>query len=446
MIHRTDGCRYSELNFFPSNWKTTTSSSSLKKIWRIEYTFYDPSMKDRYPNGKAVTIKGGINRAKDLSSRRQLMQYLIDVELDLLENQFYNPITKTILEKEAEKSREGVIDENTPFIKALELALESKVMDGEAKKDIKNKIPHIEKAARNIKYKGAVVADMPISSISRKLIRLVLDEIGNNKGDRWTANNFNRYRTDLRTIFIELNELEAMESNPMDGIRKRKGIKKQRETLTSEDRKRVDNHLRENHYTFWRFARIFFHSGCRERELLGVTIENVNLKERWFKVMVKKDKESRWDKKAIEPGAYNLWKEVIAEADKLLLENRNNPNLSKSCVPGGKPGNLLFIFSEALKPMFRGGPIRQEQICRRWNNYVKRQLGITADFYSLKHSRTSEDINSEVRKAIRIATKKAARKNGHTSTKMVEQIYDTQSKDRLLKIKTKSKAHFAPEA
>ena len=442
----SNGCRYSDLNVFPENWNTTRAS--LKKNWRIEYRFYDPAFAERWPNGYFKIIKGGINRIKDLPGRQQLVKELIHLELDLLINQGYNPIGNTYSSRDVSiDDNLGLISPQTPFIKALELGLESKVMDSESKKDIKCKIPHIEKAARNIKYKGAELADLPISSISRKIIRLVLDEIGKNKGEKWTANNFNRYRTDLRTIFIELNELEAMESNPMDGIRKRKGIKKQRETLTPEDRKRVDNHLREYQYTFWRFARIFFHSGCREVELLGLTIDNVNLQERWFKVLVKKGASYRWDKKAIEPAVVKLWEEIMQDAEELMKIAKTNPNLVEAKLPnGGKAPKILYIFSEDLRPMFRGGPIRQEQISRRWNRHVKRQLGITADFYSLKHSRTSEDINSEVRKAIRKATKKAARKNGHTSTKMVEQVYDTQSKDRLLKIKTKSKAHFAPEA
>ncbi|WPV66267.1 hypothetical protein [Chitinophaga sp. LS1] len=439
-------CRYTDFNLHPANWNTTRAS--LKKKWRIEYWFHDPKYKDQYPKGYPKVIKAGLNRLKDLAARQQLMLILIENEKDLLENQGYNPITKTKVKVVIEEKgpdlveNNSIVDENTPFIKALELGLESKRMDPESKKDIKNKIPHVEKAAKSLKYKGQIVADMPISSISRKIIRLVLDEIGRNKGDKWTANNYNRYRTDLRTIFIELNELEAMESNPMDGIRKLKGIKRERETLTPKDRIRVNQHLKDKYYTFWRFSQVFFHSGCREVELLGLTFENVNISERWFKVLVKKGTNYRWDKKAIEPGVVKLWEEIMHEAETLYMKAL--PNIPKDKQPGkGKDIPTLYIFSEDLKPMFRGGPIRQEQISRRWYSHVKKQLGITADFYSLKHSRTSEDINSEVRKAIRKATKKAARKNGHTSSKMVEQVYDTQFKDRLFQIKKQAKAQFA---
>ncbi|WPV66334.1 hypothetical protein [Chitinophaga sp. LS1] len=122
------------------------------------------------------------------------------------------------------------------------------------------------------------------------------------------------------------------------------------------------------------------------------------------------------------------------------------PNIPKDKLPvKGKDTPALYIFSEDLKPMLRDTPIRQEQISRRWNSHVKKALNITADFYSLKHSRTSDDINSEIRKVIKKATRKAARKNGHTTSRMVEQVYDTQYKDRLFKINKNSKSQFAPE-
>ncbi|SHN35657.1 hypothetical protein [Chitinophaga sp. CF418] len=109
------------------------------------------------------------------------------------------------------------------------MGLDLKVMDLESKKDIKNKLPHVKAAADAIKLNGVLLSNMPIRSIRKKHMRLLLNKIGNNKGDKWTANNFNRYRTNLRTIFIELDDLEAIELNPLDGIRKRKGIKKERE-------------------------------------------------------------------------------------------------------------------------------------------------------------------------------------------------------------------------
>lgn len=423
------GCRYSDFSVFPVNWHTTRAS--INKTWRIAYRFYDPAFEDRYPHGYQKVVKSGLNRIKDLEGRQQLMRELINLEEDLLKNQGYNPILNNRIQPEENISEdnEGFVDPNTPFVKALEKGLEQKSMDPESKKDIKNKIPHVRLAADAIKISGKRLSDMPIQDIRRKHIRMLFNQIGKNKGEKWTANNFNRYRTDLRIIFQELNELEAMEMNPMDGIAKRKTTRNIRETLTPKERTEVDTHLKANYPTFWRFLHIFYHSGCRETEMLRIEYSHVFLKEQYFTVLVKKGEEYRWVKKAINEEALPLWIEIMEEARSILNEDNT--------------GEKLFLFSEDLKPLYRKTPIRQEQISRRWKNHVKVQLGITADFYPLKHLRTTEDVNMEVKAAIELAQKNAAEKNGHTTTAMVRNIYDVNNKERILEIEKKANNKFA---
>ena len=421
-----NGCRYGDFNYFPANWNTTRAS--LNKTWRIEYRFYDPDFKEKYPKGYPKVIKAGLNRVKTLEDRQQLMRELASLERDLLEIQGYNPILNI---KEKQPTNEEIlqlVDPKTPFIKALEIGLDLKIMDPESKKDIKNKLPHVKAAADAIKLNGVLLSNMPISSIRKKHMRLLLNKIGNNKGDKWTANNFNRYRTDLRTIFIELDDLEAIELNPLDGIRKRKGIKKEREVLSPAERTRVNVHLKENYPTFWRFLHIFFHSGARETELLNVERKHVNLEKRTFEVMIKKGDSCRTEFRAININALPLWIEVVKEADEL---------------PVGGKDEKLYLFSEGLVPCWRNTPIRQEQISRRWKSHVKDKLDITADFYPLKHLNTTETVNNEFEKALNTAREKAAKQNGHTTTAMVRNIYDVKSKDRELEIKKKINNKFA---
>jgi len=67
--------------------------------------------------------------------------------------------------------------------------------------------------------------------------------------------------------------------------------------------------------------------------------------------------------------------------------------------------------------------IQPYQINKRWYRLVKKQLGITADFYSLKHLHTTEVVEM-------MGSFQAAMHNGHTSTDMVSQIYDVRRKSR----------------
>lgn len=426
-----NGCRYSDFNIFPSNWNTTRAS--LKKIWRIEYRFYDPAFKVQYPEGYPKVVKAGLNRIKDLAGRQQLMKELIFLEKDLLDEQGYNPIVNQKKKPTYSSNDEALLDPSTPFITALKRGLESKAMDGETRKDIANKIPHIQVAAAVLTIDGKPLADMPIKDVRRKHIRLLFNQIGKNKGDKWTANNFNRYRTDLRIIFEELNELEAMEVNPMDGLKKRKQTIIPRETLSIKERVAIDTYLKGKYYQFWRFLHIFYHSGCRESEMVRIERSHVDLSKGRFKVLIKKGESNRWAWKAINNQVTNIWEEVIREADSL---------------PAGGEGERLYLFSEDLKPMWRHREIRSDQITKRWYRLVKKkeeELGfkVTADFYSLKHLSTTESIDVEMEKALLEAQRKVAQRNGHTTTAMVRNIYDVKNEQRELDIKRKAKNKFA---
>ncbi len=124
----------------------------------------------------------------------------------------------------------------------------------------------------------------------------------------------------------------------------------------------------------------------------------VDLKNQVYKCDIRKGKQHREVLRTIKTIALPFWEEVLEDS---------NPE--------------DYVFSKGLRP----GPIqiRADQITKRWYKYVKKPLGITADFYSLKHVNSSEmvDILSE---------HDAAKLMGHTTTGMVRKIYDTKREDR----------------
>jgi hypothetical protein len=67
--------------------------------------------------------------------------------------------------------------------------------------------------------------------------------------------------------------------------------------------------------------------------------------------------------------------------------------------------------------------IRTEQITRRWYTHVKKDLNITADFYSLKHLNTDET-------AAMLSLEDAAAHNSHTSTVITMKHYAVGEKER----------------
>lgn len=372
MLQLPNGCSCSDPTVHPANWDK--SGASTKNTWYIQYYFYDPSYKEKFPNGCLRMLKGGLNKLSTLEQRRSAVKILMQELLYALKQEGYNPITKKC---------HGIagydeIDTNTPLIETLSFAQSKIKVGSQTALDIRSVIKYTIASAKNLRFHI-----LPISQIRRKHIKLLLDNLSITK-ERWSANQYNYYRAHLMMLFNILMEYDIIEINPVLGIKKQKYIAKEREVLTPEQRILVNKHLKENNYTFWRFLQIFFHSGGRETELMRIQIKDVDLARQRYKILVLKGKNSTRTERTIKDIALPFWEDVIKGA---------NPN--------------DYIFSKGLVP----GPvaINSHQITRRWRTWVKEPLGITADFYSLKHSNLDEtaailDINA------------AAKMAGHTST------------------------------
>lgn len=77
--------------------------------WYIRYRFYAPDC----PKGKLKVIQSGINRLKDRTQRQDAVKALLDLERDLIENKWYNPILNKIVETKEKAIPEQSPSENT---------------------------------------------------------------------------------------------------------------------------------------------------------------------------------------------------------------------------------------------------------------------------------------------------------------------------------------------
>jgi hypothetical protein len=80
-----------------------------------------------------------------------------------------------------------------------------------------------------------------------------------------------------------------------------------------------------------------------------------------------------------------------------------------------------YLFGPGFKPSTK--PMSEGLTSVYWKDFVKRDLGITKDFYSLKHLNTTEIVD-------KLNEEAAAELNGHTSTGMVRSIYDVKQPAR----------------
>ena len=204
----------------------------------------------------------------------------------------------------------------------------------------------------------------------------------------------------MSMIFKELLDADAIEFNLVSGIKKKKETKKIVPTLSEKEMIKVREYLKNNHYTFYRYFEIFFRSGSRSTELFRLKTKDVDLYGQRFKVLVKKGRnyEEQW--RAISNISMPFWTELMQSADK-----------------------DDFVFSINFTP----GPqkIAARQVSNKWRKYVKDRLNISVNFYALKHLYTTKVISLYDRKI-------ASGINGHKSSIMNDQHYDTMRKQRIL--------------
>ena len=387
-IFLPNNCNCSKPSVYPKNWKSC-KTSALKKKWYIQYYFRDPEFKEKYTYGKLIIIKSGINEYHTLGERRAAVKALLEDEIARLQNG-WNPITnKTTTQFEVDYE----IDPFTPASKALDKAYERIKAAPSTLSDLRSAKKYFNKSLRQLRIDSFYIKD-----IKRRHVRATLENL-TERNDLSNAR-YNKIRAYIMMLFAELVETETIEMNPVKEIKKLKTVKKIKTILTEKERQKIDVNLKKNNYTFWRFLQVFFHSGCRETEIMRLKKEDVDIFNLEFKVLVKKGKHYQEEKRAINENVKHLWLELLNE---------------------GVKGD--YLFSVGLVPGSKN--IRPDQITRRWKRHVKDKLNITADFYSLKHLHTdmiAEKVNLDMASAV----------NGHKSNTMAEHHYAVGHKKRIL--------------
>ena len=366
--------------------------STLDDVWYIQYNFYPATIPDDWPPGKTykrVILKFDLNKINNLKERRQQANTLLTTTINLLKNGA-SPITKTL-----PANIDYEISPDTGFVDALYIALEQADFVHNHYLTIKSMCGMISTAAMAI---GTY--DFKIGQITIKEVMATLNRACVNKSNK----TFNRYRKDLSSLFKILVPLVGI-SNPCRDIPKKGTVTEVRQTLDRKERKRVDRHLKKKGLnTFRLFNRIFFTSGCRITELLSVKVDDIDLKNQWFLVTIKKGKQQRQVRKTIGNTAILYWRYALRNAS---------------------TGN--YLFGRRLKP--NDIQITAPQITARWQRHVKETvdkggLGITVDYYPAHKHAAATYISDKY------GHQAAADHMNHTSDAMVKNIYDLDGVNR----------------
>jgi site-specific recombinase XerC len=339
-------CAYSEIWVHPQNWKTLTSQKSLQLDWRVECKFYDPKFKEKYPKGFLFRKK--INRYRTLEERKAVIEVLLEEIPRLFEEKGYNPITKKYMVPDA-KPDPGVLHPKMNFIDALKTTYPKLTVSDGVKKEIRRIVAKVEQSSVDLKI------EFPICEIHSGHIRDLLDPLG------LTPNEYNKFLTHLSIVISDLVEKRMVFHNPIRDIKKKKVVKKIRETLELDELNNIFQILKKDNYTFFRYGMIFFHSGARSSELFRVQKKDVNLAKQEYKITILKGSVSKEVIKVILPNVLPFWSEILNECS----------------------SDKDYLFTKNLKPSLV--PTQASQITKRWKRLVKDKYNVTADFYSLKH-------------------------------------------------------------
>jgi len=90
MIKLPNKCYCGKLTVYPKNFED--NNASLEKAWNISYRFYDPKFKKEFPKGKQRIVKG-MNHHSTVIRRRKATNEIMELELDKLIFDGFNPIT-----------------------------------------------------------------------------------------------------------------------------------------------------------------------------------------------------------------------------------------------------------------------------------------------------------------------------------------------------------------
>lgn len=406
-----NGCYCSKPSVFPPDWKIC-DKSSLEFDWRIQYYFYDPN----FPKPKTPKVVKGMNEYYTLFERRAVTETLLNDEIEALKSG-YNPyLKKYTVEPEVKQLAE--MNPELLIVESFRLAyikLSKKRLTPEHLYQVKCAIDRIEKAIIQLQFDK-----ITIYAFKRSQLKEVLDFI--NLPD----NSFNKFKSYLSSLFKILIEYECCENNLTNDIQKRSITQSQREVMEVDLIDLILEKLRTDHYSFYRYSKIFFYSGGRSTELFSVQAKHVRLEKQEYDVLIKKGDQYVWETKIIIQNAIPFWTEIVQ-----MCKSKED-----------------YLFSHGLVP----GPIHNnpKQITIRWRKHVKHSLviyngevrfkaeldklnitdyeRITADFYSMKH--TFLDLLDELQNdgdlhSIDVEMNVAQIMGSHRTPKITNKVYTT---------------------
>lgn len=369
----------------------------LKKEWYVSFRFTNPDTGERKP----FPLRMGINYLKTKQERYDEAAAVISLLKDALRggwNPYFEDI-KVFLQRRTEEDDSIDMDYTMlPFYSALKIGFNARC------KAVKQKSASGYKTAYEFALKAAKKIpgfyNMAISKVKRRHIKLLLSQMradrqaeydAEGKGKKFTGNNYNKYKRGLSAIFAELVELDALEYNPCEKIKKITEVKTNiHRHATPEEEKEIKQYLKQVKPKFFVFLATETLTGMRPSEILGLRIKDYD---KFNQSFIEHETNSKTNIARLVPIPNTLLKYL-----EMLQLEKYDPE--------------YYIFSEDFEP----GPVlwHRNRVTEVWKELIKEELGINVTMYSFK------GLGGERKRQAKMSHESVQKSMGHTSAKTTD--------------------------
>lgn len=253
--------------------------------WFIQCRFYEPDRE------KPFTYRRRLNRFKTEKERKQIEKLLLKQMTTLIDEKDYNPRTKQFMFLEEE------LNPNLALCDALEKALVRKSYTPEHVKVVESALKRFKLNTEKLELGYLKIKDIELIHIKKILESCSL-----------TNHSYNQYKKMLSSLFTDLVDESCLKVNPCTGIKAKKHVVEKKEIFTDKELERITERILKDAPLFYNFYQIFYMSGCRVPEMIGLKSKDINLEKQEFTILLKKGGLDVREKRAIVPDALEFWK------------------------------------------------------------------------------------------------------------------------------------------
>lgn len=245
---------------------TSPKLSTTGKSWYVWFRYLD----EHTNKMKLIVRKGGVNYS-DIPNKERISQLnaLRKAILFKLENQGWNPLNNTYAFITPEQLQFEKL-KNMGFNAALDFALARCEVASKTKLDYGTTVRFFKLAAEQLG-----INNTPIIEVKKQHIKLLLEQV--KKERSWSNKAVNKNICYLGSVVDRLIEWEILETNPAHGIKRLPVTETQKfEPITEDEKKKITEYLYVNHYRFFVYLMVVYHTGIRPKEVLSLKIKNLS--------------------------------------------------------------------------------------------------------------------------------------------------------------------------